>query len=459
MTKIAKSMSRRAFLQGVGVVGIGGALAACATVPGGSNTAAGGENAPAAEGKTIQFWVFWGQPGVIAEQILADEALQSALNGNKLDFRTGVNEEARLTAVAGGLPPDIGALSNYQSFMATGVVMPLDDYIATSDVISQDKFIEANWQVCQYEGKMYGIPALECFLRSGFNYNSRMVEEAGLDPATPPTTWDELFAWHETLTKFDDAGNLIQIGIDPYDAIGSSWGTGSIIANSWGFIWYDEGTGEFNLDNEMVATGLDTMGEFVKLIGPDNLTGMRSVEGQGTWGGSYNAEVQAMILEGYWHPGETTNEAPEVAKYNRATWIPVPEERRGTRVQYGGGHMVQIFRDAKYHDEAWPVAEWLQSNSANDLLFNNIGWLPAYIPYYDSVDQGKYPGLQWYFDSVEQSTYWGPVVLCPIQPFIQQKYAQYREAVYRGEMTGAEAAASWQDDAVKELRESGFAKS
>ena len=52
-------------------------------------------------------------------------------------------------------------------------------------------------------------------------------------------------------------------------------------------------------------------------MGADNLQGVRSVEGQGTWGGSYNAEVQAMIIEGYWHPGETAKEKPEVAKLNR----------------------------------------------------------------------------------------------------------------------------------------------
>lgn len=54
-------------------------------------------------------------------------------------------------------------------------------------------------------------------MRRGLGYNARMVEEAGLDPDNPPVTWAETFAWHEALTKFDDAGNLIQIGLDPYD--------------------------------------------------------------------------------------------------------------------------------------------------------------------------------------------------------------------------------------------------
>ena len=52
-------LSRRSFLRGVGTVGVGAMLAACAA-PGGASApqaAAGGEAAPDAEGKTIKFYV------------------------------------------------------------------------------------------------------------------------------------------------------------------------------------------------------------------------------------------------------------------------------------------------------------------------------------------------------------------------------------------------------------------
>ena len=72
---------------------------------------------------------------------------------------------------------------------------------------------------------MYGVPANECFFRRGLNYNYKMLEDAGLDPDNVPTTWETLFDWHKTLTKFDAAGNLVQIGLDPYDAEASVWST------------------------------------------------------------------------------------------------------------------------------------------------------------------------------------------------------------------------------------------
>jgi multiple sugar transport system substrate-binding protein len=454
-----QGVSRRDFLRTLSVLSAGAALAACtpAAAPGAGQQSSAG-SAPTQQGIEIQYWAFWGSLGALKEAFEATEEWQEMMGDNTWDFRTGIPQEARLTAVAAGTPPDIGALASYLDFMTRGVVIPLDDYVAASTKIAPEHFIPSNWDVCQHEGKTYGIPANECFVRRGLNYNARMVEEAGLDPDNPPVTWDELFVWHEALTKFDAAGNLIQIGLDPFDAEGGvgPGNDGFFPQESWAFEYFNEDTKEFNLDNPGMAAAFEVMGEFIKLIGPDNMVGLRSVEGQGTWGASFNAEVQAMIIEGYWHPGETQNEQPDVAQYNRATWVPVPEDRRGTKIQYGGGHMVQIFRDGKYKDEAWPIAEWLQSTSCCDLIYERIGWLPAYRPYFEQADQEKYPGLKFYFDSINEANYWGPFIRCPIQAFIEQKNQQLREAVYRGQMTGAEAAAQLQLEAEKEWREAGF---
>lgn len=452
-----RKISRRRALQIMGGLAGVAALAACAPA-GAPQAGAEAGAAPSAEGKVIQHWVFWSQPERIKETLLATESLKAAIGDSTLDFKTGVGPEPTLAAVAAGTPPDIGVLNYYTDFMVKKAVIPLDDYISASSVISQDNFIPGNWEVVQLDGVVYGIPAWECFVRRGLNYNTRLVEEAGLDPDNPPLTWEELFVWHEALTKFDDAGNLLQLGLDPYDAEGGvgPGNDGWMLTESWGFDYFDEEARTFNLDNELMAQGLDTMGEFVKLIGPDNLVGMRAVQGQGEWGGSYNAEVQAMIIEGYWHPGETANEKPEVSAVNRATWAPVPASRAGTQIQFGGGHMAQIFKDAKFQDEAWPVAEWLQSNEFCDIVFNDIGWLPAYKPYFDHADPSTYPGLDFYFQSVNDANSWGKFIRCEIEEFIITKFVEVRDAVNRGNMTGAEAAATLQEAAETEWKNAGY---
>ncbi len=445
-------LTRRGFLNLAAATAGLTALAACATVP----TA---QTAPEAEGVTVQFWIFWGQPGRIADQILADPGLAEYMGNNTLDFRTGVANEARLAAIAAGTPPDIGALGYYLDFMARDVVDDLTDFIAASSVINEEDFIATNWEMTKYEGINYGVPAIEGFVRRGFFYNARMVAEAGLDPDVPPVTWDETLVWHKALTQFDENNNLLQIGLDPYDAEGGvgPGNDGFTISDSWGFHYFDEDTKEFNLDNELFAEGLEVMGEFVRIIGPDNLAGMRAVEGQGTWGGSFNAEVQACIIEGYWMSGETYNEKPEVAEHLRVSWIPVPEARRGVKCQTGGGHMVQMFRDGKYKDEAWPVAEWLQSDGWCDLILHNIGWLPSYKPYFDNAPRDLFPGLEFTFNSVQEANYWGPQIRCEIEDFVRVKYGEFREAVYRDQISGADAVAQMQEICTKEYKAAGFA--
>jgi len=473
-----RKLNRRDFLR-LSMLAAGGvALSACtsASAPTGQTpaTPASGDAptaAPAAaaeptsnappqtEAGTIAYWTFWSQYGTAANAF--GPILQERVAPHKIDIRSGVNaDEVFLTAVAAGTPPDIGTGHHYIDYMSKGQAIEVGDFVATSSILKKENFSEAAWNGQFYQGKHYGVSGIEAFVRRGLNYNTRLVEEAGLDPDNPPQTWPEMMEWHKKLTKFDSAGNLIQIGYDPTDAEGGLFATsdGSFIPDSWGFQWFDTKNRTFNIDNPLMAEGMDTLAEFVKVIGPDNLAGMRSVQGQGSWGDSYNAEVQAMILEGYWHPGETAQTKPEVAKLNRATWMPVSEARRGAKVQQGGGHMVFLYKGAKNPPEqAWPVAEFLNTKEHCDPVFTTVGWLPDYKPYLQGVDPSPYPGLDFYINSVNEATEWNYPLWVEIESFVSTKYNEYFEKVYRGEMTGKDAAAALQEDAEKEWKEAGYA--
>ena len=474
-------LNRRDFLR-LSVVATGGAtLAACGASPptatqattqpaaGQAATAqpeAGQANAapttnapPPTEAGTIAFWVFWNQYAEPAKAF--KPALLERIKPNNVDIRTGVDaDQVFLPAIAAGTPPDIGTGYHYVDYMAKGQAVPIDEFVATSKVIKKDNFNEANWQATFWQGKQYGVSAIEAFVRRGLNYNAELVTEAGLDPKKPPETWGELLGWHKKLTKFDSAGNVTQIGLDPFDAEGGVFASddGSFVADSWGFDWYNPDTKKFNLNNEQMATGLDTMAEFIKEIGADKFTGMRSVKGQGTWGASYNAKVQAMIIEGYWHPGETAHEKPEVSKNNMTTWIPVPDNRRGKKVQFGGGHMVFIYKGSKNPPEAvWPVAEFLNSTEHCDPVFKTIGWLPSFKPYLKTADPKAFPGLDFYMRSVDEATEWHYPIRNEIMTFVEKKFGDTSEQVWRGKMTGAQAAEEMQRAAEQEWKDAGFA--
>jgi multiple sugar transport system substrate-binding protein len=451
--------SRREFLRRSSLLAAGGLLAACAPAAPAAAPAAGGEAAaPAAAGGTIQYWFGWNNFAPVWDIFMETDELKAALGENTIEIKGGTNAEAFLTAVAAGTPPDGASNTQYLDYMARGVLVPIDDWVAASDTFKKENYLEGSWNDGFYQGVMYGAPANEGFLRYGLNYNARMVEEAGLDPDNPPLTWEECLAWHEALTKFDDAGNLIQIGMDPYDAMGGQLAIqdGFYPPVSWGWKWFDPETGEFDLDNEMMVQSFDVMGEFYKMVGPDNMAGMRQVEGQGGWGGSFNTEVQAMLIEGYWHPGESMIEKPEVGQFNRASWAPVPGSRAGVKPQGFGGHYVIFFKDGKNTEGMFKVAEFLNTNLACEAIFANVGWLPGLLTFIETVDPAAYPGLDFYFRSVEEATEWSSPARCPITQYASQQYVQIREAHYRGEMTSAEAAAEFQRRCEEEYRNAGF---
>jgi multiple sugar transport system substrate-binding protein len=390
-----RKMKRRDFLRLGAMASVGAALAACkpketsAPVAEATATPQPAAPPPAQEGTLIRYWAGWGGGFVDAwDTIQQSEEFKEILGSNTFELKDSTGGEAMLTAIAGGDPPEAGSNINYLDFMARGACTPIEHLADASQVIKKDLFLEGHYDQCWYHGHMYGVPGIESFLRYGLNYNTKLVEEASLDPDNPPVTWSEVYAWHEKLTKFDDAGNVLQIGLNPNDAMGEGvwFPDGWMAPISWGWQWFDEEAGKFDIDNEKMVDSFATFKQFIDLVGVDNLANVYSVEGHGTWGGAYNAEVQAMIVEGYWHPGETMNDAPEVGKYNRATWLPVPDSRRGVKAQGGGTHMVLFFENAKNTEGMFKIAEFLQSKIACDAFWNSLGWLPSVKSYYDTVD-------------------------------------------------------------------------
>ena len=453
-------LSRRDFLRATAVTAVAGLVAACVPQGNGAPAATGGEGAPAAEGVTLQYWTGWGgdYAGKSWDDIRALPAFQELIGSNQVEIKVLSGEEALLTATAGGTPPEGASNINYLDYMARGVLTPIADWVATSELVKEDAYLPGTWTDAHYQGTMYGVPTNEGFTRYALNYNSRLVEEAGLDPDSPPETWEDCLTWHEALTKFDAAGNAIQIGFDPYDAMGGNIKVpdGFYTPVAWGWDWFDEETGGFDLDNDKMAQSFELLGEFYKIVGPDNMTAFRQVEGQGDWGGSFKSEVQAMLIDGYWHPGETSIQTPDVGAVSRSTWAPVSEDRRGTKVQGSGGHYIILFKEAPQSELMFKVAEFCNRNEVCDIIFNRLGYLPAIKSYLETADSGRYPGLQFFFDSAEQATEFTSPARCPITNYVYTQYVDLREKVYRAQLTGAQAAAEFQKRCEDEYKAGGF---
>lgn len=120
-----------------------------------------------------------------------------------------------VAAIQGGNAPDFAILGNSElySLLSLEAIRPLEDLIA-ADADGQayiDDFWPAFLQNSYYEGSLYSIP----FQRSTIimYYNKDAFKAAGLDPETPPATWQELADMAQKLTVRDAAGNVSQWGV------------------------------------------------------------------------------------------------------------------------------------------------------------------------------------------------------------------------------------------------------
>ena len=448
-------ISRRQFLQWGAMTTGAAVLAACAPAGAPSSAPAAGSEgaAPAAAPAVVQYWYSWGNLDPAIEKIIATDEFTQHMGGATLEYKGSTNNDALLTAIAAGTPPDGGSNYNYVELFTRGATIDVTDMVGASSLIQGDDVLEGLWSSAFWDGKMMGVPGIEGYLWWGLNANIDAAEKAGLDPTTLPKTWDETLEWHKALTKKDDAGNLLQFGLDPYDAMA---GEPDFIAGSYGFKWFDETTGTFDLANPRMAEGLDTLGEFIRIAGPDQFAGMRQVEGNGGWGAAFNAGIQNMITEGYWHPGETQIQKPEVAQFNRASWAPVPADRKDANIMATGAHFVVLFKDAKNKEGAFKVGEFFNTDTAQDIIFDEVGWIHGRKSWLTKVDKNKYPGLDFYIDAANNVTEWTVGRRCPINQFVITQYTELREQVFRDLMDPQAAADELQKRAEAEWQAQGL---
>lgn len=450
------ALSRRTFLK-LTTAGIGATLLASCTPAGAPQGGSESSSEGAGEVVELTWWHAWGGTGMDA-LTQVEEAFNAQSEDVKI-VRTQVSEmhDKLLTSIAGGTPPDLGVCCvSYAELFVRNTFTPLDDLINASDVINKEDFVEGLFESMTWQGSTYGVPAFENGPRYGFMYNNPLVEEAGLDPASPPTTWDEMYDWHLALTKFDDAGNVEQIGFDPRDATAGN-GPRTNIPFFWGVTYgleiFDQETLTFHFDDERFVSALATIKQFYDHVGAEQMQAFRDSFGgwTSTPTASFPSGVQASIVTGYYGPGELSNTSPDM-DYG-VSWAPVPADRSGVKVQSVGGHPIYIPAGIEHVDAAFKFIEFVTTDTVAEIMFDTTGWLPGRKAFYDPNRPGadKFAGLSWFLQSVQDADeLWaGPII--PVDNFANQERNRTFDAVIFGDKTPEQAAADMQAALTEEL--------
>ncbi|MCD7750959.1 MAG: ABC transporter substrate-binding protein [Lachnospiraceae bacterium] len=121
------------------------------------------------------------------------------------DFETKLN-----TGFASGTAPDVMefTLASMGTRVPLGQYASLDTYVESWD--GKDDYMESALNLGSINGSVYGI-AVQPDVRM-LIYNRELFEEAGLDPDSPPTNWEELAQYHKTLIRYEDS-KVVQTGL------------------------------------------------------------------------------------------------------------------------------------------------------------------------------------------------------------------------------------------------------
>lgn len=192
------TVTRRNVLMGAGAGLATAAIAGCGSGTPGEEAPNGGDDG-AAGAVTIKFWHRTFTP--VENEWYANVVQQ--FNDAQDEVKVEVEEipadawDQRLTAAqAADQAPDIYTHSGaIQDAVNEEQLHELNDIVGM-DVL--EEIIESARPVSEIDGTFYAFPLL-LEPQTVLFWNKDMFEAAGLDPETPPTTWDELFEFCEKL--------------------------------------------------------------------------------------------------------------------------------------------------------------------------------------------------------------------------------------------------------------------
>jgi ABC-type glycerol-3-phosphate transport system substrate-binding protein len=255
----------------------------------------------------VDFWVMWTGFEFKAMEEIVDKFNASQ---NEVEVRAlSVSSIRRklLLAIAGNDAPDLAILTDeiLPQFADKNALLALDEYLP---LIKADRgdYIPVFWDICMYDGRLYGLPASTVSL--ALHWNKQMFSDAGLDPEKPPRTLEELDELAEKLTHKDEAGNYTSVGFLPTQP---GW---------WPFCWVwwfggswvdDSGAPTANTPENIRA--FEWVRSYSQKFGTRSLQNFTS--NLGSFSSAQNgffSEKNAMVLQGVWLSNFISKYAPDL---------------------------------------------------------------------------------------------------------------------------------------------------
>lgn len=338
---------RRALAVGAAIVAGSLMLAACST---GSEPAASGS----ADGAPTGSISIMGNSGEITPEQIDAFTAETGITVTFTDF-----DQTKLNAMlAAGDAPDIiragGAVET--PYLATrGLALPLDDYVANSDVLSEDD-LNVLGDVWKYDGETQGVGPRYGLMKDYSQdttiwYNSAAFEAAGIDLPSDdtPLTYDELLDIGKKLTIENGDGTFQQYGLwtlNPQIEV-----IASMVATDDGQLFADD-LRSIDFTSPQAIKALQWyvdasqahLGYSLVDVNPDGWDGPGFASGK-----------IAMAQQGYWLSGVVAG-SEDAPNWARLTTAPVLGGTRFSPTTGATGHYISS--SSKNPDAAWAFLEY-----------------------------------------------------------------------------------------------------
>lgn len=331
------------------------------------------QRAPSFQGRTVvRVWSMWAGDeekvfqGVVDHYNRVQEKVYLQNLGAAADDKI-------LRAVTAGAPPDFFTLREpgyLAPLAANGALLPLDDWFQAAGFRAAD-FVPGALELGRYNGKLYSMPYLLDAM--ALFYNPDHLRRAGIPPARPPKTLEQLLDYARRLTVRDSRGTIRTLGLRPPDL--------AYIIGAFGGQFVDPRTGAPTADHPINLEAARYYRALIEAMGEGRVVQaftMSFGNEQGTNNPFFLGKI-ALMINGQWNTYWFQKYAPDVP-YGIAP-IPYPASKPHLRQPtWIGQNMFCIPRESRHPREAWDFFVWMQSEEAQLLFAETMHGLPNIRP-------------------------------------------------------------------------------
>ena len=278
-----------------------------------------------------------------------------------------------ITAIQSQTAPDVSWIHAdfLDKLIESDAIYPMEHFIKEKDGLTEEEMNDFFPQLLgafSHKKVLYALPMDATVL--ALVYNKDHFRKAGIDPNTPPKTWNDLKEYSKKLTLDKDGdGKTDQYGfyVPAYPGSGplSIW---EVL--QWSpYLWQAGGEIIDSTQTKVLfnsEAGVQALTLWKEIYDQLNFSNYSFTHDMGLASGSIS-----MIMDGPW-------DLPTFRKMKNIDWAvtSLPEGPKG-KATYIAGESLAIFKQSKNSDAAWTFVKWVTQPEIQEMFSISSGYLPV----------------------------------------------------------------------------------